>query len=120
MDAEFLVVGGGLGGGVLAGLLAKAGRRILVLERNPGKTPLVRPEILWPATVEILASLLPEGALATSMVPVQAVHVLRGGAPLVRVAPEQPAEGNRRDRRRRQHPGRLRPVRPGVPVRGAG
>jgi 2-polyprenyl-6-methoxyphenol hydroxylase-like FAD-dependent oxidoreductase len=86
METEFLVVGGGLGGGVLAGLLARAGRRVTVLERNPGKTPIVRPEILWPATVRILESLLPPEVLSGTMVPVRAMRVIRDGAPLVEVA----------------------------------
>jgi len=86
VDAEFLIVGGGLGGGVLAGLLANAGRRVTVLERNPGKTPIVRPEILWPATVQVLESLLPPDVLAQTMVPVREIRLIRGGAPLVEIA----------------------------------
>ncbi|MBI3857831.1 MAG: FAD-dependent monooxygenase [Planctomycetes bacterium] len=88
MDAEFLIVGGGLGGGVLAGLLGRAGRRVLVLERNPGKTPIVRPEVLWPSTVEILASLLSPEALGEAMVPVKAIRATRGGELLVEIAPQ--------------------------------
>jgi 2-polyprenyl-6-methoxyphenol hydroxylase-like FAD-dependent oxidoreductase len=87
MDADFLVVGGGVGGGVLAGLLAKAGRRVLVLERNAGKTPLVRPEVLWPATVAVLESLLRPEALAEAMVPVRGLRAYRGAVPLVEMAP---------------------------------
>lgn len=86
MESEFLVVGGGLGGGVLAGLLAKAGRRVTVLERNAGKVPIVRPEVLWPATVELLDSLLRPDVLRETMVPVRTIRVLRGGAMLVEVA----------------------------------
>jgi 2-polyprenyl-6-methoxyphenol hydroxylase-like FAD-dependent oxidoreductase len=85
MDPEFLIVGGGLGGGVLAGFLGRAGRRVTVLERNPGKTPVVRPEILWPSTVELLASLLPPDAIARSMVAVKQFRVFRGGARLVEI-----------------------------------
>jgi 6-methylpretetramide 4-monooxygenase len=88
VDAEFLIVGGGLGGGVLAGLLGRAGRRVLVLERNPGKTPIVRPEVLWPATVEILARLLPADALPESMVAVKAIRMIRGGATLIEIPRE--------------------------------
>lgn len=88
MDSEFLIVGGGLGGGVLAGLLGKSGRKVTVLERNPGKTPVVRPEILWPSTVSLLSSLLPAEALPETMVPVREIRVYRGGAPLVHVAPQ--------------------------------
>ena len=85
MDAEFLIVGGGLGGGVLAGLLGKAGRRVTVLERNPGKTPIIRPEVLWPATVAVLESLLSPKVLPEAMVRVRGIRVIRGGRPLVEI-----------------------------------
>ena len=101
MDAEFLIVGGGVGGGVLAGLLGKAGRRVVVLERNPGKTPIVRPEVLWPATVDILASLLPPASLPEAMVAVKGIKVIRGGSP----------------RRSRRRPSRRRGSSPGPPIR---
>jgi 2-polyprenyl-6-methoxyphenol hydroxylase-like FAD-dependent oxidoreductase len=87
MDADFLVVGGGVGGGALAGLLAKAGRRVLVLERDAGKTPLVRPEVLWPASVAVLESLLRPEALQEAMVAVKGVRAFRGAEPLVELAP---------------------------------
>jgi 2-polyprenyl-6-methoxyphenol hydroxylase-like FAD-dependent oxidoreductase len=87
METEFLVVGGGVGGGVLAGLLARAGRRVTVLERNPGRTPIVRPEVLWPATVDVLGSLLPASVLPETMVPVRTIRVYRAGTTLVEVAP---------------------------------
>lgn len=87
MDPEFLVVGGGIGGGVLAGLLGTAGRRVVVLERNPGRTPIVRPELLWPTTVEILARLLSPAALSQAMVPVRGLRAMRAGVPLVELAP---------------------------------
>ncbi len=83
MDTEFLIVGGGIGGGVLAAMLGKSGRRVVVLERNPGRTPIVRPEVLWPSTVEILTPLLSPAALAEAMVPVKGLRVMRSGAPLV-------------------------------------
>src|SRR5262245_25455445 len=85
MDAEFLIVGGGIGGGVLAGLLGKADRRVLVLERNPGKTPIVRPEVLWPVTVDIFSTLLPPDVLPETMVAVKELYVMRGAARLVEI-----------------------------------
>ncbi len=59
MDADFVIVGGGIGGGVLAALLAKAGRRVKVLEKAATAPAWTRPEILWPKTIETLFSLLP-------------------------------------------------------------
>jgi len=59
MDADFVIVGGGIGGGVLAALLAKAGRRVKVLEKATTAPAWTRPEILWPKTIETLFSLLP-------------------------------------------------------------
>jgi 2-polyprenyl-6-methoxyphenol hydroxylase-like FAD-dependent oxidoreductase len=59
MEADFLIVGGGIGGGVLAELLGRAGKKVVLLEKALAPRNWVRPEILWPATVEILFSLLP-------------------------------------------------------------
>ena len=54
MAFDFLIVGGGIGGAVLANLLGRRGKRVLVLERSRTPAPQNRPEILWPATVEVL------------------------------------------------------------------
>lgn len=60
MTADFIIVGGGIGGAVLAELLARGKKRVIVLERSQGPPPFLRPEILWPATVKVLFSLAPE------------------------------------------------------------
>ena len=54
-----LIVGGGIGGLVLAELLGRGGKRVVVLERSTGPPPFNRPEILWPATIDLLLSLVP-------------------------------------------------------------
>ena len=62
MPTDFLIVGGGIGGLVLAELLGRDGKRVVVLERSTGPPPWNRPEVLWPATIELLLSLAPDSA----------------------------------------------------------
>jgi 2-polyprenyl-6-methoxyphenol hydroxylase-like FAD-dependent oxidoreductase len=57
--ADFVVAGGGIGGSVLAELLARGGKRVVVLERSVAPPTWTRPEILWPATADFLATLHP-------------------------------------------------------------
>ena len=59
MSIDFLIVGGGIGGAVLANLLTRRGQRVVVLERSLTPAPQTRPEVLWPATVRVLRSLIP-------------------------------------------------------------
>jgi 2-polyprenyl-6-methoxyphenol hydroxylase-like FAD-dependent oxidoreductase len=56
-DADCLIIGGGIGGAVLALALAKRGRRALILEREAAPVPMPRPEILAGATLETFESL---------------------------------------------------------------
>jgi 6-methylpretetramide 4-monooxygenase len=60
MTTDFVVVGGGIGGAVLASLLGRGGKKVVVLERSLVPPQLVRPEILWPGTIELLFSLRPQ------------------------------------------------------------
>ncbi|MGI8980621.1 MAG: FAD-dependent oxidoreductase [Pirellulaceae bacterium] len=59
MSHDTLIVGGGIGGAVLANLLARGGKRVVVLEKNLVPPPIARPEILWPHTVDFLRTLIP-------------------------------------------------------------
>jgi 2-polyprenyl-6-methoxyphenol hydroxylase-like FAD-dependent oxidoreductase len=59
MQADVVIAGGGIGGAVLAELLGRGGKRVIVLERSTAPPSWLRPEILWPATVEVLFSLTP-------------------------------------------------------------
>ena len=59
MTTDFVVVGGGIGGAVLAELLGRGGKQVVVLERSSAPPQGVRPEILWPRTMEVLFSLGP-------------------------------------------------------------
>jgi 2-polyprenyl-6-methoxyphenol hydroxylase-like FAD-dependent oxidoreductase len=47
-DVDLAIVGGGIAGGALATVMARAGRSVLVLERQPAYRDHVRGEILWP------------------------------------------------------------------------
>jgi len=45
---------------VLAELLGRSGRKVVLLEKNSGPPRYLRPEILWPATIDVLCSLIPK------------------------------------------------------------
>jgi 2-polyprenyl-6-methoxyphenol hydroxylase-like FAD-dependent oxidoreductase len=78
MPIDFLIVGGGIGGAVLAGLLGRAGRRVLVLEKSLTPPKIIRPEILWPSTTEILRGLLPPAVEDRRQLPVRSLTVQLG------------------------------------------
>jgi 2-octaprenyl-6-methoxyphenol hydroxylase len=59
MTTDLVIVGGGIGGAVLAGLLGRVGKRVIVLERNLATASWVRPEVLWPRSMDVLFSLSP-------------------------------------------------------------
>lgn len=59
MNPDVIIAGGGIGGAVLAALLTRGGKRVLIVERAKGPPPFLRPEILWPRAVETLFSLKP-------------------------------------------------------------
>jgi 6-methylpretetramide 4-monooxygenase len=63
VETNHLIVGGGIGGLVLAELLGRSGAKVVVLERSTGPPPWNRPEILWPATFELLCAIIPKAQL---------------------------------------------------------
>jgi 2-polyprenyl-6-methoxyphenol hydroxylase-like FAD-dependent oxidoreductase len=79
MTADFLIVGGGIGGAVLAELLGRGGKKVVVLEKSAQPPTWSRPEILWPATVELLFSLLPcETWEREAMLPLDGIELFDG------------------------------------------
>ncbi len=79
MQADVVIAGGGIGGAVLAELLGRRGGRVVVLERATAPPSWLRPEILWPATVEVLFSLAPRKVWEQSaMLPLQGIRVHDG------------------------------------------
>lgn len=89
MRYDVLIAGGGIGGGVLAQLLARGGKRVAVLERSVAPPKWLRPEILWPATQEILHSLAPrETWERAAFLPLQGIRVHDGEEFLPLATPE--------------------------------
>ncbi len=86
MRHDFLIVGGGVAGGVLAGLLGRAGKRVLLLEKSLTPSPVVRPEIVWPPTTRIFQSLIPADQLAHTLLPLGSVEIRAGNEPLLRLS----------------------------------
>jgi 2-polyprenyl-6-methoxyphenol hydroxylase-like FAD-dependent oxidoreductase len=88
MAIEFLIVGGGIGGAVLANLLGRRGKRVLVLERSRAPSPQNRPEVLWPATVKTLQTLIPASQEECWLLPLQGATLTFGSRPLLQFGPE--------------------------------
>ena len=89
MQADVIIAGGGIGGAVLAQLLSRGGQRVIVLERSAAPPNWLRPEILWPATIEVLFSLAPQKVWEQSaMLPLQEIRV-HDGRELVRLVSQE-------------------------------
>ena len=83
MTYDFIIVGGGISGAVLANLLGRQGRRAVVLEREAGPVNRVRPEVLWPATADVLRSLLPKEWEADWGLPLRGIRAFERGRMLL-------------------------------------
>jgi 2-polyprenyl-6-methoxyphenol hydroxylase-like FAD-dependent oxidoreductase len=83
MKIDFLIAGGGIGGAVLANLLGRQGKQVLVLEKEIAPMPLVRPEVLWPTTVERLRALIPREFDDEWQLPVDGIVISRRGTILL-------------------------------------
>lgn len=75
MTADFLIVGAGIGGAVLAEMLGRAGKKVIILEKSASHPPWTRPEILWPGTVERLFAFRPRDEFQEAMLPLQGVTI---------------------------------------------
>src|SRR5687768_11579437 len=78
MKVDFAIVGGGIGGLVLAELLGRAGKKVIVLEKSTSSPSWTRPEILWPATVDLLLSLAPQKTWESAMHPLRGLEFFDG------------------------------------------
>jgi 2-polyprenyl-6-methoxyphenol hydroxylase-like FAD-dependent oxidoreductase len=87
MAIDFLIVGGGIGGAVLANLLGRS-KRVVVLEKGRSPLPQNRPEILWPPTVRVLRGLIPAEKEGRWALPLRGGQFALGGRVLLRLGPE--------------------------------
>jgi 2-polyprenyl-6-methoxyphenol hydroxylase-like FAD-dependent oxidoreductase len=86
MDADVVIVGGGIGGAVLAHLLVARGRRVVVLERSATPVRVERPEVLWPPTLRVLAPVFGPQRLAAATRRVAGIRFFRCGKLLLNAA----------------------------------
>ena len=75
MRYELVIVGGGIGGAVLATRLRRAGKQVLVVERDLAPPHVDRPEVHWPRTVQTLTELLPHVPAEELRIGIRALRV---------------------------------------------
>ena len=89
MSTDALIVGGGIGGAVLALALGRRGHRVRILEREPAPPRIARPEILQEATLRALVEIGAGDLLApTAALPIRKIEVRRGRDALLALGPD--------------------------------
>jgi 2-polyprenyl-6-methoxyphenol hydroxylase-like FAD-dependent oxidoreductase len=79
LEVDCVIVGGGIGGAVLALALGRRGHQVLILERESGTAPTARPEVLAQATMDEFERLGALGPiLREAAVPLQGLEVWHG------------------------------------------
>lgn len=88
-SADALIVGGGIGGAVLALALGRRGHDVCILEREPAPPSIARPEILQEATLRALIDLGAGDLLEpTVALPIRSIEVRRGAETIIAVGPD--------------------------------
>jgi len=84
-SADCVIVGSGIGGAVLALILGRAGKHVVILEREQAPLPQPRPEIHAQATLDLYTRLgVADRILREAALPLQGLRLRRGGgAPLI-------------------------------------
>lgn len=78
---DVVAAGGGIGGSVLAELLARGKKRVLVLERSLTAPAWTRPEIFWPTTADFVKELAAGDAWESDLAsPIDAFDIHDGRA----------------------------------------
>lgn len=89
MDADVIIVGGGIGGSVLALALGRRGRRVVVLEREPAPPRIDRPEILHAATLQALDTLgIGQTLRERATIALDGIRICQGHERLLGAGPE--------------------------------
>ena len=80
LRSDCVIVGGGIGGAVLALFLGRAGKHVVLLERETRPPSAGRPEILARSTLEVFHGLsLGERILAEAAVPLEGLELYQAG-----------------------------------------
>ena len=83
-SADCVIVGSGIGGAVLALILGRAGKHVVILEREEKPIPQPRPEIHAQATLDLYRKLgVADRILREAALPLQGLRLRRRGGPVL-------------------------------------